>query len=168
MDNVKLYELDQAYQHLLDECREYASEHDGEIEAGLSMRLEAVEMAREVKIENTLKYYKNENAVAVMLMHEIDALSKRLKTHENNADWTKGYLAAIVKPGEKIELGAGRISWRESVSTNILDFSKIPAKYKRIIPAREEPDKLMIKDDLKQGIPVDGAELLKEHHLQIK
>jgi hypothetical protein len=165
---IKLYELNAAYQHLLDECREYASEHEGEIPNDLAMRLEAVELARDEKIENTVRYYKNENAMAVMLVGEIDALKKRLSTHENNAEWSKQYLASIVKPKEKIEFATGKIGWRESVSANIVDFAKIPDKFQRVIPERREPDKIAIKDALKAGEVVDGAELVVKQNIQVK
>jgi hypothetical protein len=59
-----LYELNSAYLSLLQEVRDYAEEHNGEISNELSIRLDAVELARDVKIENTLGYWKNENAIA--------------------------------------------------------------------------------------------------------
>jgi hypothetical protein len=167
-DSIKLWEIDSVYQQLLDECREYAADHEGEISADLSMRLDAVEMTRDLKIENTLRYFKNENAVALMLENEIDALNKRYKTHENNAYFAKQYLAAIVKPGEKSEFGCGRISWRKSVSVNITDPAKLPQEYQRVIPARTEPDKIAIGEALKVGQKVEGAELVEKQSIQLK
>jgi predicted deacetylase len=127
-----------------------------------------MEMTRDVKIENTLRYFKNENATAEMLSREIEALQKRAKTHANNADWCKNYLAAIVKPREKLEFGIGKISWRESTSANILDAGKLPAEYQRVIPERREPDKIAIKEALKNGVDVPGAELVISQNIQLK
>jgi hypothetical protein len=166
--NATLYEIDSIYGQLLADCRASAEENNGEIAPDLAMRLDAVEMQRDIKIENTLKYQKNESAIAVMLMHEIDALESRLKSHENSANWAKQYLAAIVKPGEKLEYGSGRISWRKSTSVNVLDAGKIPAEFQRIIPERKEPDKIAIGDALKSGKAVEGAELVEKQSIQIK
>jgi hypothetical protein len=168
MEKVSLYEIDSIYGQLLAECRESAEQNNGEISPDLAMRFEAVEMQRDIKIENTLKYQKNESGVALMLLNEIEAMNKRLKIHENNAAWAKAYLAAIVKPGEKLEYGCGRISWRSSKSVNILDANKIPAEYQRIVPARVEPDKIAIGEALKIGQKVEGAELLEKKSIQIK
>ena len=163
-----LYDINQAWLSLLDEVREYASEHDGEISNELSIRLDAMEMTRDVKIENCLRYYKNENATAEMLDKEIEALHKRAKTHTNNAAWCKQYLAAIVNPKEKLEYAIGKISWRESTSANILDATKLPTEYQRVIPERREPDKIAIKEALKKGVEVPGAELIVSQNIQLK
>jgi hypothetical protein len=165
---ITLFELDAAYQDTLNKCCESAEANQGVIEPNLALQLEAVEMARDVKIENTLKFYKNENAVALMLETEIDALTRRLKTHANNANFGKSLLLAVVKPGEKMEFGAGKISWRESTSANVIDFQKLPEEYKRVFPERKEPDKNAIKAALIAGKIVEGAELVKANSIQLK
>lgn len=163
-----LYEINSAYLSLLNEVRDYAESNNGEISNDLSIRLDAMELARDLKIEATMCYYKNENSLAVMLMNEIAALDKRLRSHERNAEWAKQYLAGIMQPREKMEFATGKIGWRESVSANIIDSTKIPAKFQRIIPERKEPDKVAIKDALKSGEAVDGAELVVKQNVQIK
>ena len=168
-EKITLYDVDRDYNALLVECRESAEQNNGEIDPALAARLDAIEMQRDVKIENTLRYHKNENAVANMLMTEIDALQKRLSTHENNALWAKNYLAAIVKQEEKLEYGCGRISWRKSTSVNIMvPTGVLPKEYQREIPARIEPDKAAIMAAIKIGKKVDGAELVEKHSIQIK
>ena len=168
MEKETLYEIDSAYNALLAECLESAEQNNGEIDPALAARLDAVEMSRDVKIDNTLRYQKNENAMALLLMTEIEALNKRLKVHENNALWAKNYLAAIVKPGEKLEYGCGRISWRRSTSVEIVDAQAIPADFRRIIPERWEPDKEQIKQSLNAGQIVPGAKILEKFNIQIK
>lgn len=167
---ITLYEIDSTYNALLNECRESAEQNSGEIDPALAWRLEAIEMTRDIKIEHTLRYQKNENAVALMLMTEIESINKRLKVHENNALWAKNYLAAIVRPGEKLEYGCGRISWRKNPpSVEVVDFQALPDEYKRVIPERKEPDKIAIGTALKSGKEVAGAKLVeKELSITIK
>jgi hypothetical protein len=165
---ITLFDIDSAYQDTLNKCCASAEENQGVIEPNLALQLEAVEMQRDVKIENTLKFYKNENAIALMLETEIDTLQRRLKTHANNANFGKSLLLAVVKPGEKIEYGCGRISWRESTSANVTDFQRLPEEYKRVVPERKEPDKIAIKAALVAGKVVDGAELVKSNNIQLK
>jgi hypothetical protein len=165
---MNLYEINSAWLSARNRAAEYAEAHDGEILAEHDAELNALEMERDKKIINTVHYYKNENSIAVALMNEVAALDKRLRAHERNADWAKQYLASIMQPREKMEFATGKIGWRESVSTNIIDFAKIPEKYQRIIPERKEADKVAIKDALNSGEAVDGAELVIKQNISIK
>jgi hypothetical protein len=67
-----------------------------------------------------------------------------------------------------MEFGCGKISWRESTSTEVQDFSKLPTEFIRIIPETREPDKAAIKDALKAGKEVAGAVLVVKQNIQLK
>ena len=165
-----LYEVNSEYNALLQQCRDYAEENNGELSPELSDKLKVVEMAREVKIENTLRYYKNEEAKAELIAREIEALSSRLKTHSKNAAWAKEYLTQIVQPGNKIEFGCGKISWRESKSVEILIEADLPEQYKRIIPETKEPDKKLIMEALKNDTEnkITWAKINTKSNIQLK
>jgi len=165
---MNLYEINADYEKVINDCRVYAEEHDGEISPELTVKLEHYEMERTKKIENVMLYHKNENAKYESIQKEIDSLARRAKAHENNAVWAKTYLAGIVKSGEEMEFAKGRISWRGSSFVEIVDPSKVPDNYMRIIPETKEPDKIAIKEQLKQGKAVEGTALVETQHIQIK
>ena len=100
-----LYEIDQQYKLLFDQAKAEAEENNGQIPDDLAAKLDAVEMTREIKIENCIKYYKNESALANMIEMELDALERRIKAHEGHALWMKQYLASVIE-------GATRLSYR--------------------------------------------------------
>jgi hypothetical protein len=165
---MNLYEIDSKYQEVLSQIEQYAEEHDGEITDEQANLLEAVSGERNSKIENCLKYFKNETAKAEMIDKEIEALKKRQKAHTNHASWMKGNLAAVVGQGTKLEYSCGKISWRASSSVEIIDSKVIPESYLRIIPEQREPDKNFIKQTLKSGKEIPGVKLVESQNIQIK
>jgi hypothetical protein len=168
MHGNALYEIDGMYQSYLAQAKEEAEQNEGVIPDDLAAKLDAMEMTRDVKIENSVKYYKNENAIADMLDAEIKALQARARSHRGHAEWLKTYLSAIIKPGEKPEYSCGKISWRKSERTIINDGAKIPVEYTRVIPEHREPELDKIKKALKDGEKIEGAAIEERQNLQIK
>ena len=121
-----LYEIDQQYKALLDQANAEAEENNGQMPDDLAAKLDAVEMTREMKIENCIKYYKNESALANMIEMELDALERRIKTHEAHALWMKQNLTSVIGEGHKVELSCGKVGWRASQRTEILDETALP------------------------------------------
>jgi phage host-nuclease inhibitor protein Gam len=166
--SMNLYEIDSKYQEVLAQIEQYAEEHDGEITNEQAALLEAVSGERSAKIENCLKYFKNETAKAEMIDNEIEALKKRQKAHISHAKWMKDNLSAVVGAGTKLEYACGKISWRSSSSVEIIDSKVIPEPYLRIIPEQREPDKNLIKQTLKSGAGIPGVKLVESQNIQIK
>lgn len=162
---MNLYEINSAYQEALNEAMEAAEQNDGLIPDDLDDELEEIGIEREQKIQSCIGYYKNENAIADMLEAEIKALTARKHAHESHAEWMKNYLSKNVSQGEKFEYAIGKISWRESESVRIVDETAIPEEFIKI---ERSPKKKDIKDAIKKGFAVTGAEIEKNQNIQIK
>ena len=65
----------------------------------------------------------------------------------------------------KVEVGLHKISLRSSTVVNITDEAHIPSYY---IKVETKIDKEAIKRDLKNGIAVEGAELVTNQSIQIR
>jgi len=166
--NESLYSINSDLKLLLDECRSYAENHEGELLPELAERLESLEIAYSDKLESCLGYYHSEAAMADAISREADRLDERAARHAGNARWIKEYLGQIVAPGQKHEFAVGRISWRASESVDVSDVSLLPADCLRVIPENKEPDKKAIKDKIASGVEVPGATIVKTNNIQIK
>jgi hypothetical protein len=167
MSAITLYDINEMYAKCLDEANAYGEEHGGETDPALEMKLEALGMARESKIENCLRYIKNISAEAEAVELEKKRLASRQVTIENRIEWMKKYLGAVVGVGNKIKLACGTIGWRPSTSTEIIDSTAIPAKYKSE-KIEISIDKKAIKADIEAGQDVPGAKLNQNNNIQIK
>ena len=162
---MNLYTINANLQRLLSDAQTYAEEHEGELPNDLAAQIESVELSKEEKLENCLRYAKNERALSEMVSAEIDALKKRTARHERNYEWMKSLIAANTTPGQKIEYASGVISWRKSTATEITDAQLIPTEFtftETHIKKRE------IGDALKGGVEVPGAKLVQNINLQLK
>jgi hypothetical protein len=160
-----LYDLNSDFRRVIDLAHSIAEEHQGEIPESISAEIDALGMARADKIEQYVRWIKNERAIADMLDSEIDALKKRRDTHRATADYAKRILTATVQPGEKCEYGCGRISWRKSQAVDVLDITALPAEF---VKTEITALKLEIKDYLKNGGALTGAVLVDHNSITIK
>jgi len=165
---MNIYEIDAKYQEVLSNIEAYSEDHEGIITDEMAVLLEKVSEDRNSKIENCIKYFKNEKAKADILEIEIQALERRMKSHRSHSDWMKKTLAQIVGPGNKPEYGCGKISWRSSKSVDITDSNDVPIEFSRIIPESKEPDKIEIKKALESGKTFSWAKLIESQNIQIK
>jgi hypothetical protein len=69
---------------------------------------------------------------------------------------------------KKATAGLFSLSLRENKSCEILDASKIPAEYLRVIPASTEPDKKAMLAALKDGKQIDGVNLKSSFSVMVK
>lgn len=67
---------------------------------------------------------------------------------------------------EKIESPTMKISFRKSESVEITDEALLPAAY--FVPKPPEPNKRLIKEEIKSGKDIPGATLREKKNLQIK
>ena len=127
---------------------------------------EALQMARDEKIENIALYHKNLLAEAAALKAEEKSFSERRKRAENKADSLKNYLATSLN-GNKFNTTKVAISYRKSTSVEV-DETKLPANWLREIPATHVVDKVEITKALKAGETIEGATLKESNNIQIK
>lgn len=128
-------------------------------------KLDALEMAREEKIENICLYIKNLKAEAKAIKEEKDNLSERQKVAENKVKSLTTYITSYLN-GEKFKTAKVNVSYRKSESVEILDIEQIPEDYLKY--SEPTADKMLIKQSLKKGINVPGVELVESNNIQIK
>jgi hypothetical protein len=162
---MKLYEIAGMLQQAIDACLEQAEQAEGEITEDWSAFLDDVKMERDEKALGIADYIKGELAEAEAIKKEKDALAKRQKTHENRAESLKAYLSAYIKEGDKITGPHSVIAWRASKAVRILDEAALPECYWKI---ERTPMKAEIKDAIKNGAVVPGAEVVEKQSIQIK
>lgn len=128
-------------------------------------RLNELLMERDTKIEKVALWIKNLDADATAIKAERDALDKRMKSAESKAkslrEWLKNALKC--KPFETAKV---RVSFRKSEQTEV-DESVLDKKW-CMEKITYTPDKTAIKNAIKAGQTVDGAELVVKQNIQIK
>ena len=164
---MTLYEID----HHIAEVFEAAIDPEtGEITNSEAWaELEALQMAREDKLENIGCWIKDLNAEAAAIKAEEEALKKRRQSTEKKAESLKGYLAWTLQ-GEKFKSAKVAISWRRSESAELdpgMDPVQLPLKFQRV-KVSVDPDKTALKEALKAGEEIPGVKLVEKQNIQIK
>ena len=152
---MTIYQIDEAILGCIDP-------ETGEVKADM---LGELMIQREQKIENIACWIKNLVSDAKALKDEKKALDERIKAKENRAESLKKYLESILE-GQKFETPKCAVSFRKTQSVNISDFTALPAEFLRFKPA--EADKTAIKNAIKAGEPVSGAELVEKLSMAVK
>lgn len=153
---MNLYEIDQEIMNCVDM-------ETGEIID--SVRLDELQMDRDTKIENIACWIKNLKADAEALKAEKDALAGRQKAAENKMESLKKYLSGYLA-GQKFQTPKVAISFRKVSSVNVTDMSILPKEFLRC--ADPTPDKTMIKNAIKAGNNISGAEIVEGQSITIK
>lgn len=130
-----------------------------------SDRLDQLEMERDTKIENIALYIKNLTADAEALKAEKQSFAERQKAAENKAESLKKYLANYLA-GQKFSTPKVAISFRKTSSVNVTDISQLPEEFLKF--ADPTPDKTAIKNAIKAGTTVTGAEIVEGKSMSIK
>ena len=155
---MTLYEINRDILALVNEDGEIA-----DIEA-----FEALNLAREQKIENVACWIKNLKADAAAIREEEKALSDRRRANENKAERLENFLAYALK-GEKYNSPRVNITYRksEAVELDVPDdvFMERFAEFVKITPTI---NKTAIKDALKAGTTNIPAHLSERQNMQIK
>jgi hypothetical protein len=143
-------------------------------EQTLSDTLEAEAWPVEEKVRAVSAVILNLQAEADMVKGTADRIAKRAKALQSRADALHDYLLINMQRTGITEIKAldGTFKaklYRERDANVIIDSEHlIPADYMREIPARQEPDKVLIKKAIKDGYEVPGAHVVKKDRLEIK
>lgn len=114
------------------------------------------------------------NAQADMVEQHAKLLLDKVKTARKRSEWLKGYLAKhMAEAGiQSIKSNDGTFSAKLEVgrdeSVEIYDAASLPEDYMREIPAKYEPDKVLIKKAIKDRFTVPGARLVAKDRLTLK
>jgi len=158
--SLKLYELTQTYQDILD--------LDLDIES-LETVLGSLTDTVQEKAENIGKLIAQLNAEAEAYRVEIDRLNTKKRMAESKADQVKSYLDYNLKQMgiAKLETPLFKFSYRKSESVVIDDTEALNDTYKRFKTV-VDIDKVAIKLAVKNGLVVTGAHIEEKQNLQIK
>lgn len=176
-----LFEIQDAMMNLL----EYGVDEDGvivETEEEFNELYDSIQLDLQTKLDNT-------NCLQKMIDGEIEVIDKEIKrltaeksARENKKEWLKRRVDCFVKrqftdeEGNidteglhkyKLDLPHSKISYRKSDSVEIINPDLLPSKYikKKV---EEKPDKVAIKEAIKNGKDISGAKIVTNYNIQIK
>ena len=159
-----LYKLNEQYQELLDKLTYEEVENEEE----LLNELTKIVIEVEEKAENTAIIIKKLDAEAEMIRKEEKRLADRRRAIENNVKFLKSNLEYSMKLQDKKKFKTEHFSFniqKNAPSVKITDEEKALEHYKRVT---ESIDKAKLKDDLKNGVALDYAELVQTESLRIR
>lgn len=154
---MTLYQIDQEIQNCVDpETGEIINQE----------ALDELNIEREQKIEAVALWIKNLDADALAFEAEKKAFESRQKAAEKKAEQLRKWIT-IKLDGQKFTTHKCAVSFRASEKVEIKDKGAIPKEY-MAETVKYEPDKILIREAIKSGIAVTGAELVKNLNAQIK
>ena len=121
----------------------------------------------EEKVENTAKVIKNKEASKKLIKEEIDRLTARYKSLDNDVVWLKKSMqeAFEITGHEKVKGLLFTVYMGKNQPSVVIDEELLPKKYFVIA---KKPDKNAIKELLNAGKKVKGATLQESRSLRIK
>lgn len=167
MNNLSLYDLSSNYLQALDFLTD--PEMDLPIEA-VNDTLEALGGELEDKAVNVAKFLRNMEAAADAIKAAEADMAKRRKALENRVQWLKSYIKGNMEACgiSQIECPYFKLSVQKNPpAINILDEDAIPEQFKEQVISWKI-NKTAIKDAIKAGSAVPGAELTNGTRLAIK
>lgn len=153
------------YIRQMDDIIAGATDEDGVIDyESIKDEFEALQLAKDEKVDNVISFIKSRRAMAQALKEEKNALAKRQQQAEREAERMTDYLAFCLD-GSKWESTAGKVYYRKSQSVIVDNIDELSDEYIRV---ERIPSKTAIKEDLKQGIIVNGAHIEENVNTIIK
>ena len=157
---MNLYELSLAFQDVQN------MDLDPEV---MKDTLDSINDAIESKAENIAKLVRNLESDVSAYKEEEDRLKAKRQATENKVKWLKTYLEDNMKLTGKTKFKSGMFNFsiqKNPASVNITDEKIIPGEF--LIPQPPKVDKTSLKEILKRGIEVPGAELKQTEGLRIR
>lgn len=164
---MNLYELNSEITETVIAMMETADDETGEVDAELVARLDALQIERDTKLENLGLWVKQLNAETAALKAEEKALEARRKSKENMAERLKNYISESLQAAGTMKFERTRVAFSFRKSEQVQITGDLPKKF-IVKTVTEKPDKTAIKEALKAGQKVRGAELVEKQNLQIK
>lgn len=156
---AKLYEL-------IKEIEDFVPEIDEETGEILNCaELDLLEVEKEQKVENICLWIKNLLSDSAAYKAEKESFQKKEQAAKNKAESLKKYLTYALG-GEGFKTDRVTVSYRKSESVNIEDVTRLDDEFIRV--PEPVPDKTAIKQAIKAGREVVGAELVERKNIQIK
>lgn len=157
-----LYELTNNYLEVL----ELAEQLDNEM---LKDTLDSIDEIIDLKAENIAKVVKELEGKKIVLANEIQRLNERKQAIDKNIVGIKSYLQIEMEKVGKTKIKGDLFNigiQNNPVSVYVIDERKIPLDFfKEQAP---KLDKKSLKDELKKGAEIEGAELRQTQGLRIR
>lgn len=128
--------------------------------------LDALELEKKEKLENIGLWIRNLEAEKDAVSNQKKIFADREARLGKKIDSLKGYLTYALD-GQKFSTDKVSVSFRKSESVHITDEHLIDDSYMDVSVVKR-PNKKVIKDALKAGKEVFGAELLEKQNISVK
>lgn len=163
MSKLTLYTITSEQLRINELLEESGGELTPEIEEALILNEENFLTKSEGYIESIARY----KALAEAADVRIKEMQRIKKTAENIEKRLKERLqhAMVVMGHDKVDVGLRKLSLRSSTAVAITNEDAIPAEY---IIVETKVDKMKIKEALKNGVVIEGAELQTNKSIQIR
>lgn len=164
ISEIKLHEIPAALAGMLDLIQ--VDEETGEIEPAT---LESVQIASEEKIIATAMYIRRLDALNKATKETIQGLQERVRADSKRIEALKWLMTKAMDSLQYTEVKSPEVTlrFRKSSSVEITDSESLPEQFLRTKTV-VEPDKTAIKNALKAGEKIQGAQLVESRNLQIK
>ena len=162
---MNIYQIQTEHQLLINQLIENEGELTPELETALQINKEQLE-SKSVDYCYVIKQF---DAECDIIDNEIKRLQQAKKARENTIERLKQTLSNAMHSFEvnEIKTPLVKLSFRKSESVIVYDTNSLPQMFK-VIKVTETPDKTKIKEAIKAGETVVGAELIINQNLQIK
>ena len=163
--NLTLYSLADQYRTVLASLPEEATED--EVRAALA----PLEGHIAHKGQNIVAYCLNLNAEADAIERAAAKLKSRADSIKRRQESLKAYLFHNMKALAITEIKANDGTFRAKIVKNppaVEITGPIPSEYEKVIPEQRVPDKNKLRDDLKEGVLIEGARLVQGERLKIE
>lgn len=162
---MNIFNIQNEYKLLVSELIENGGELTPELELSLQINKDQLQS----KSENYAYIIKQIDAECDIIDNEIKRLQQTKKVRENTVERLKSTLTIAMNTFEVTEIKTPliKINFRKSKSVIVYDVNSLPQMFKTI-KVTETPDKAKIKEVIKNGDTVVGAELVISQNLQIK
>lgn len=151
-----LYEINSEIMSLIDEETGEISDYEA---------FEALNIARDEKINNIAEWVLNLEADAETYKAEKLRFAEKQTKAEKKAESLRILLDRELA-GNKFKSAQVEISYRKSESVAVNDVYALPAEYQKF--GAPTADKKALKEALKAGKQIDGAELVEKQNMIIK
>ena len=133
-------------------------------------KLNELQLERDAKIENVALWIKELKAEAEAIKQEKLALADRQRVAENKAESLKNWIAYALN-GEKFKTAKCSVSFRTTESVEVTEegLESLMNGHDELLTYKApEPNKKAIKQALKDGLNVEGVQLVQNTSVIIK
>lgn len=161
---MKLFELKNEYLTLLEKFREAEDEQQL---AEIADDLANIKDDIITKLDGCARVFRTLEAESEIYQQEANRLKGKANVLANRAERLREYVGICLGEGNKAKTPLFDFSWRKSEAVEIVSEDLIPDVYKRTTVVTE-PNKVVIKQDLKGGAEIPGVRLVERFNLQIR